>query len=370
MNPIALDERDSARPSRTRSHVRPSPGFSAGQDEEPPACRFVTSPPSSAELTDEIQFMEMKASENRVDLYKACPTFNSYLSTIQEDTVRPRHRHIVFEWILKIGDSGMLQLNNKALHYAFRYFDRYLSLIKVDVKQLQLVATACAWVASKVCSDQVPVGLAPQLCRIVGGGIEKEELMQMEKWLLVALEYRLHPVTPLDGIRLLLPYVDLPEGCGPREHKRSLFEQYVENISLAQSLVYPLLKYPQIILAISAVICGAHLISGRSGVGTGGGKGKPPPTMEAHEQLNSELSKLAGVSVRQTRACRREMLRYINLKSLADHMQPPADKRQAEAKPKQSDDEIKRQREGHLREKTAEHAAKHARQASMTSARG
>ena len=107
----------------------------------------------------------------------------------------------------------------------------------------------------------------------------------MEKWLLVALEYKLHPVTPLDGIHLLLPYVDLPEGCGPREHKRSLFEQYVENISLAQSLVYPLLKYPQIILAISAVICGAHLISGRSGVGTGGGKGKPPPTMEAHEQL-------------------------------------------------------------------------------------
>lgn len=338
-----------------------------GYDTEP-TCRFISSPPRHDDLIDEINFIQLKAAEDRVEVFKACPTFDAYLTTVQKDAVRPRHRHIVFEWILKIGDKSMLQLNTKALHYAFYYFDRYLSLIKVAVNQLQLVATACVWVSSKVCSDQVPVGLASQLCQLVGG-IEPDELIEMEKWLLASLHYRLHPVISLDSIRLLLPYVDLPASCRPREQKRRLFEQYVENISLAQSLVYPLLKYPQAILAISAVVCGAHLISGRSGAGTGGGKGKIPETMKAHESLDAKLSKQAGVSVQETRACRREMLRYINLESLVEHMQPAVEASQAEVEPKLSVDEKKREREKRLREKTSLHLAKQARRAGMTSAR-
>lgn len=120
-----------------------------------PICTFIASPPRGDELIDEIEFIRLKASEERAELYTACPAYTTYLTTVQKDAVRPRHRHIVFEWILKIGDQSMLQLNTKSLHYAFYYFDRYLSLIKVAVNQLQLVATACVWVASKVCSDQV-----------------------------------------------------------------------------------------------------------------------------------------------------------------------------------------------------------------------
>ena len=322
----------------------------------PPTCSFVSSPPSNAALIDEIKFFKLKGGENQTEVYTSCPTFNDYLATIQDSEIRPRHRHIVFEWILKIGDKNMLQLNNKALQYAFRYFDRYLSIMKVSVKQLQLVATACAWVASKVCSDEVPVGLASQLCRLVGG-IEQEELLQMEKWLLAALGWKLHPVTPLDFVRVLMPYVELPVGCEPAEPRRVLLEQYVENISLAQALVYPLLKYPQAILAVAAVVCGAHLISGRSGVGTGGGKGKPPASIQDHEPLNVKLSKIAGVNVRQTRACQSEMLKFINLKSLADHMQPPADKEAAKYVPKRSDAELASERLQRLRQKTAGHTA-------------
>lgn len=191
----------------------------------------------------------------------------------------------------------------------------------------------------------------------------------MEKWLLAALNYRLHPVISLDAIHLLLPYVDLPDGCGPREQKRRLFEQYVENISVAQLLVYPLLKYSQAILAVSAVVCGAHLISGRSGAGTGGGKGTPPETMRAHESLDAKLSKRLGVNVQETRACRREMLRYINLESLVEHMQPALEASKAEADPTVSEDEKRLERDKRLREKTALHLAKQARHAGMTSPR-
>mgnify|MGYP004345950501 CR=1 FL=1 len=143
----------------------------------------------------------------------------------------------------------------------------------------------------------------------------------------------------------------------------------MENISLAQSLVYPLLKYPQTILAISAIVCGAHLISGRSGAGTGGGKGKLPESMKAHEPLDLKLSKRAGVSVRETRACRREMLRYINLESLVEHMQLAVDSALADVTPTLSEFDHKRAREKRLREKTALHLAKQARRAGMTSVR-
>lgn len=217
-------------------------------------------------------------------------------------------------------------------------------------------------------SIQVPVGLASQLCRLVGT-IEPEELIEMEKWLLAALKYRLRPVISLDAIRLLLPFVDLPDGCGPREQKRRLLEQYVENISLAQSLVYPLLKYPPATLAVSAVVCGAHLISGRSGAGTGGGNGTPPETMKAHDSLDTKLSKQVGVNVKQTRACRREMLRYVNLESLVDHMQPAVEASQAEADPTLSEAKRRLERDKRLREKTALHLAKQARNAGMTSPR-
>lgn len=89
-----------------------------------PTCTFIASPPRNDELIDEIKFIQLKAAEERVELFKACPTFDAYLTMVQKD-VRPRHRHIVFEWILKIGDKSMLQLNTKALQYAFYYFDRY-----------------------------------------------------------------------------------------------------------------------------------------------------------------------------------------------------------------------------------------------------
>ena len=77
--------------------------------------------------------------------------------------------------------DDQLQLSNQALMLAFNYFDRYLSLIPCPKTKLQLVSTACLWVASKVCSTECPVAKPEQLEKLIG--IHRKDIMEMERWL-------------------------------------------------------------------------------------------------------------------------------------------------------------------------------------------
>eukprot|EP01052_Picozoa_sp_SAG31_P039352 SAG31_NODE_5440_length_2537_cov_2.097211_3_plen_106_part_00 len=74
-----------------------------------------------------------------------------------------------------------LQLSNQALMLAFNYFDRYLSLIARPKTKLQLVSTACLWVASKVCSTECPVAKPEYLERLIG--VHRDDIIEMERWL-------------------------------------------------------------------------------------------------------------------------------------------------------------------------------------------
>ena len=65
--------------------------------------------------------------------------------------------------------------------------------------------------------------------------------------------------------------------------------------------VYPLLKYEPPVLAVTAIVCGAKLIS---------------PVADFDEHLNAGLADLVGVSVKATLECRREVQEHINLQNL------------------------------------------------------
>jgi hypothetical protein len=74
---------------------------------------------------------------------------------------------MVFEWNLEVADNS-LRLTNKALLLAFNYFDRHLSRAQVPKSELQLVSTACLWVASKVCESECPVAKGAALEWLIG----------------------------------------------------------------------------------------------------------------------------------------------------------------------------------------------------------
>ena len=72
-----------------------------------------------------------------------------------------------------------LRLSNRALHLSFNYFDRFLSRMECEERNLQLVSTACMWVAAKV--DAGTTVAASQLETLVG--IENKHILEMERCL-------------------------------------------------------------------------------------------------------------------------------------------------------------------------------------------
>ena len=149
----------------------------------------------------------------------------NYMASVQKGKLQPFMRRMVYEWNLEVADH-QLRLTNQALLLGFNYFDRYMSLIPCPKTKLQLVSTACLWVASKVCANECPVAKAEQLERLIG--VHRKDVVEMERWLLCGLKFDVMPVTVFDVVHLLLPFVF----CD-REQRPKLI-QYVENISLVQ----------------------------------------------------------------------------------------------------------------------------------------
>jgi hypothetical protein len=163
----------------------------------PPPCAFRPLPTRAKELREEIRHMREKEAMERKELYRVCPDFHNYLDTVQKNqAVTVHHRRTVFEWNLKLADNE-LRLSNQALHYAFAYFDQYLSRMPCPREQLQLVSTAAMWIASKICSSECPVAKTEQLEEIVG--INREEIKKMECWLVSKIDDRPVSLSPSEA---------------------------------------------------------------------------------------------------------------------------------------------------------------------------
>ena len=183
-----------------------------------------------------------------------------------------------------------LRLSNNALHLSFNFFDRYLGLMLCGERNLQLVSTACMWIALKI---EGSTKTAAQLEKIIG--IDRKQIVEMERWLLSALRWEVQPVTTFEVVRLLLPFTFCE-----REHRAQL-AKYCEHITLAQALVYPLLKYEPTVLAVTSIVCAAYLVSS-----------------VFDEHLNAGLAALVGAPLERTWQCRRDVQTHISLPQLRE----------------------------------------------------
>ena len=123
-------------------------------------------------------------------------------------------------------------------------------------------------------------------------GSDVRDILNMELELLRCLEYEVMPVTSYDIIQLLLPFLDVPN--------MKTLTQYVENISLAQAIAYPMLDFGAVSLAVSSVVCGMRLMTGA-----------------IDDDLCDQLSHLTGTSPKLSRICLRRAEANINLDQLA-----------------------------------------------------
>ena len=245
-------------------------------------------PPVHIELRADVAFHAVKVREEGAAGMRAGADY------LTRATVKPSMRRRVFEWKLHVADNYMM-LPNTALHLAFNYFDRFLANTPCAPERLQLVATACLWVASKVCANECRLASAAQLGMYLVG-VPPEEVLAMERELLTALGHRVMPLTTLDFVSLLLPFVS----CTADQRKTLV--HYTESISLAQALPYRLVGFSPAALGVAAVVCAASLVSGDDLV---------------DEALESELAKLAEVGP-DALLCRQATMSEIDLKKVIE----------------------------------------------------
>lgn len=205
------------------------------------------------QLHDEMSHLGAKQRTERAQIYADCLTYDNYLRCVQLDLLSPAHRRKVFGWNIEMAD--ILKLSNQALLLAFAYFDRYLALTPSRLKDLQLLSTACMWVASKVCSTECPVATSNQLASLYSD-VDGDDIKRMEVKLFAVLKWRVHPTMPYDIVQLIVPCVSL-------DHPglQLKLSQLTESILLSAALVYPMLKFDALVLAATAVACACELVA-------------------------------------------------------------------------------------------------------------
>ena len=122
----------------------------------------------------------------------------------------PRYRKILVDWI--VGVSTHFHLLQETLFLSVDLLDRYLQCCIVTKQQLQLVGTACLYVASKY--EEIYPPFLNDFVYMTDHTYTKEQLLEMEKMLLVKLDYQLGK--PL-SIHFLRRYSKLGD-ADTREH--------------------------------------------------------------------------------------------------------------------------------------------------------
>ncbi|XP_066205187.1 cyclin-P isoform X1 [Saccopteryx leptura] len=129
--------------------------------------------------------------------------------------VTPEMRELVVDWLVQVHDY--LGLAGDTLYLAVHLLDSYLLSGGVRLHRLQLLATACLFVACKMEECVLPEPAA--LCLLGAGSFSRSELLRAERRILSCLDFRLHHPGPLLCLELLAalagsnPQVRRAEGC-------------------------------------------------------------------------------------------------------------------------------------------------------------
>lgn len=151
----------------------------------------------------------------------------SFVPTLQD------WRAQIAEWFFKVADS--LSMSREIVAVAVSYLDRYLSTLDdptsaLSRRQFQLVCLACLYVATKLYDHKIlpPVSIV----NLSRGCFTSQDIEDMERTILNALQWRLSPPTPLTFIKHLL--LLLPRKSVSRPVRRTISDvaKYLTELSV------------------------------------------------------------------------------------------------------------------------------------------
>ncbi|KAG2457922.1 CCND2 protein, partial [Polypterus senegalus] len=129
----------------------------------------------------------------------------SYFKCMQKD-IQPFMRRMVATWMLEVCEEQKCE--EEVFPLAMNYLDRFLAVVPIKKRHLQLLGAVCMFLASKL-KETCPL-TAEKLCIYTDNSIKPEELLDWELVVLGKLKWNLAAVTPHDFIEHIVRKLPLP----------------------------------------------------------------------------------------------------------------------------------------------------------------
>lgn len=147
-----------------------------------------------------------------------------------QTNIRKSFRRKLLEWLFQI--HLKYRLNPSTLFLTVSLFDRYMGKQLVDRKSLQLVGSACLWMASKY-HDIHPLH-APSLSDLAAGSFSELDMVKTEQKICLALDFNLTVPCPLFFLERFLVELRQDHNVKPM---RKCCTYVLEHIIMDQNLV-------------------------------------------------------------------------------------------------------------------------------------
>ncbi|KAM3842684.1 G1/S-specific cyclin-D1-like [Diretmus argenteus] len=195
-------------------------------------------------LTDRVLSALLRAEDNHL------PATN-YFRCVQKEIV-PGMRRVVSTWMLEVCEEQKCE--EEVFPLAMNYLDRFLSVEPTRKSHLQLLGSACMFLASKM-KETAPL-TAEKLCIYTDNSITPAQLLHMELLVLNKLKWDLASVTPLDFIDHFLSQLPI------RRENRPILRKHAQTfVALCAVDVKFIANPPSMVAAgsMAAAVEGLHM---------------------------------------------------------------------------------------------------------------
>ncbi|CAG0919913.1 unnamed protein product [Notodromas monacha] len=125
----------------------------------------------------------------------------------QQPDLAPHMRSMLVDWLVEVAIE--YKLSDACLFMAVSYIDRFLSYNKIFRSKLQLLGTTAMFIAAKV--EEIYPPESEEFVFITDNTYSKEQLLKMETFILIALDYRMTCVTPYTFFAKFVLDIEAPE---------------------------------------------------------------------------------------------------------------------------------------------------------------
>jgi len=164
----------------------------------------------------------------------------------EQKELNPKMRGILIDWLVEVSEE--YDLDSETLFLAVNYLDRFLSKEKVMRGKLQLLGIVCMLLAAKY--EEVYPPAVEEFVYISDNTYTKEEIFEMEVFVLNTLKFNLSPPTTKTYLHRYLKAVDADD-------KVTALASYLSELSLVE---YQFINHSPSSIALSSVIVALHTL--------------------------------------------------------------------------------------------------------------